>query len=586
MENCDSEVTQFRLADLQLAAELGKSLLERNKELDTQMNAYKSKAEEQEREIIHLRKLINIMGEENDSRLKVYEKLDAMLMDLERANERLNAEKIRDKRQIKILTENAEELEARCDELTQQLSLARQSLNKIDRYKQERNTNSPTPREQEIIFPEIQSIVLARHENVVLCHDNLALSLAEESFMKADDNNEDLIRLLGEMETIMRDYLTERRRCTDLEEQLEAIIKENKCLQDRLALARPGHNMMSVQEEFCLLNEVRQGQMCSRCLAKIDENHQHLDDQSSFALREEQDLHSMFTQTVIEDRLLDFQLNALENPNPYHDVVEKYEALLEVKRTPSSSRLLIDAKITSALNIPSVVQQQQQKEMDTKKSVVVLNMAPIEFWEAETCFSGKEVERNCSKIDISDFSSSAVSPPVPLKEESPEQVSAISQNLAIGDHVTNVGFSYFSTNSTPLKSMEEKVFVLKPLKRQVPENIPVAAGMRKKNRRKHHDNGALHQPQLQMGQCSVSDFGRGISCRRVTVPPTSLPVLSNHWKGSAKLIDNQTPIGPQNNGTSYAEVLRGANTSPSHLPTKFHGYIGQRSQQTNVQKRY
>ncbi|XP_020811023.1 cerebellar degeneration-related protein 2-like [Drosophila serrata] len=418
MEDCESDVSQFMLDDLQLAAELGKTLLERNKELETQIKEYKFKADEQEREIVHLRKHINAMTEVNDSRLKVYEQLEVGIQDLERANQRLNVEKSRDKKQIKLLAANAEGLEARCEELAQQLSDARQSLNserrKVDRYQQERhnmktaeppicfNTNSPITNDQEMGFPQLQSIALASPENISLCNANLALSLAEKTSLKSEDS-EELVKLLGEMETIKRDFLTEQQRCAELEEQLVAIIQENQCLQGRMADTSANQEMMSMHEELSLLDDVRQGQMCSRCLRDINESIHNLDEQSSVAPTEEiyeDDERSMlsestskFSHSAIEDRFRkpgdDLQLNAIESSNPYRDLVEKYEALLEVQRTSIASKNLADAKKTSDLNpAPALQPKEDTIVSSSKESVVTLNNAPIEFSEAETSSSG------------------------------------------------------------------------------------------------------------------------------------------------------------------------------------------------------
>ncbi|KAH8257748.1 hypothetical protein KR038_000123, partial [Drosophila bunnanda] len=421
MEDCESDVSQFMLDDLQLAAELGKTLLERNKELETQIKEYKCKADEQEREIVHLRKHINAMTEVNDSRLKVYEQLEVGIQDLERANQRLNVEKSRDKKQIKLLAANAEGLEARCEELTQQLSDARQSLSterrKVDRYQQERHnikaaeppicfsTHSPITSDQEMGLPQLQSIAMATMaspENISLCNANLALSLAEKTSLKSEDS-EELVNLLGEMETIKRDFLTEQQRCAELEEQLVAIIQENQCLQGRLADTSANQEMMSMHEELSLLDDVRQGQMCSRCLRDINESIHNLDEQSSVAPTEEiyeddersmlSETTSKFSHSAIEDRFRkpgdDLPLNAIESSNPYRDLVEKYEALLEVQRTSIASKNLADAKKTSDSNPPpALLPKEDTIVSSSKESVVTLNNAPIEFSEAETSSSG------------------------------------------------------------------------------------------------------------------------------------------------------------------------------------------------------
>jgi len=240
MAGCEN-VSQFMLDDLQLAAELGKTLLERNKELETFIKEYKIKGDEQELEILHLRKHINAMTEVNDSRLKVYEQLEVGIQDLERANQRLNLEKNRDKKQIKSLTTNTEVLEARCEELNQLLSDARQSLSterrKVDQLQQERYRMQHSA-EGSVSSHSIQS--LCKEQNLELSKldvmaianstglDDISFSnatMCERTAVKGEDN-EELVKLLSEMEILKRDFLAEQQRCTELEEQLVTIIQD------------------------------------------------------------------------------------------------------------------------------------------------------------------------------------------------------------------------------------------------------------------------------------------------------------------------------------------------------------------------
>ncbi|KAH8258894.1 hypothetical protein KR038_005468 [Drosophila bunnanda] len=608
MENCESDVSQCGPEDMQLDSEFGKILIERNKELNSQIVVYKSKAHEQELEIANLRKLLKVMVEENDSRVRVYEKLDAMLQELEHANDRLHLEKCQDKDQIKLLTTNAESLEARCQELTQQLSLARLSLNKIDRYRQELHTNVPVSRAHEVDFPEVQSIVLARH-------DNLALTLTDENFLESEDS-EDLIKLLGEMENIMRDYLTERRRCVELEDQLRTIVEENNSLQGRLANTSPKQNMMSIQEEFSLLDEVRRGQMCSRCLAKLNEPKPNLDELLSITSAEEQDERSPLSESIsnaIEDGSLlkpddNLHMDAMETPIPYPDVVE---TLLQVQQTSSTSGIPFVAKKTSDLCPSPAVQQ--------KKSMAVLDMAPFALREAET--SSSEEDNECSQTDIFHVFSSSTNISFPqvanphLMEKSSREVSSImsSQSLAITkpkpDCKTVKSLSSFFNTTSIQKPSEKGALVMKPLKQELPEHIPLPMGMKKKNRRKHHhqssENGTgispldvKQMPQLQMGQCSVAvpltrDFGRVISRRGNPTPPPlpPPPPYSGSWKNSlmlaSKIVETpQTSVGHNKSEISYADALRADNSPADAIPSKFPSILSKRLQQTNRQKRY
>lgn len=316
-QSCETDVdmSQFMLDDLQLAAELGKTLLERNKELEIMLREHKCKNEEQQREILHLRKQINAMGEVNDTRLKVYEQLEVGIQDLERSNHRLTLEKSRDKKQIKSLSANIESLEARCEEITQQLEESRQILSA-----ERRKNIKPSQQERYIARTNVDQILVSKQwsgndrdiidlnatpiENsafaananstgVTDVPDDGSISMSEvgtsneimqvAAAIKGEDN-EELFTLFTDLESIKRDFMAEKQRNCELEEQLVAIIQENQTLQSRIAITSTNEEeMMSMHDEFSLLDDVRQGQMCSRCLRAMEEQEQasNIDGQSS-----------------------------------------------------------------------------------------------------------------------------------------------------------------------------------------------------------------------------------------------------------------------------------------------------------------
>ncbi|KAH8359719.1 hypothetical protein KR093_008617 [Drosophila rubida] len=444
---------QFMRNDLQLAAELGKTLLEVNKELELSLKEHKHKNEEQHREIVHLRKQINAMAEVNDTRLKVYEQLEVGIQDLERSNHRLTLEKSRDKKQIKSLGANIESLEARCEEITQQLEEARQMLSaerrKNEKPLQQQRIAAMTeqmflPKQWSGIDVDLNATPMdncafavaanANSTGVTEIHDG-SMSLSEVGSTSNEvteaanaaaaaaaaaavaikgEDNEELLTLITDLESTRRDFLAEKQRCCELEEQLVAIIQENQTLQSRIAITSTNEEMMSMHDEFSLLDDVRQGQMCSRCLRAMDEQEQasNMDGQSSVAPTEggvaEDDEQSLLgsefsaqlaNNTSVESpakidatKLLD--LNNTDSPNPYRDLVEKYEALLEVQRTSNARK-----------NGEQVTKEQQT--LATAKSGNPETSARIEpktgrgrtsteFSEAETSSSGFS-EETCNK---------------------------------------------------------------------------------------------------------------------------------------------------------------------------------------------
>ncbi|XP_042772718.1 cerebellar degeneration-related protein 2-like isoform X1 [Panthera leo] len=81
--------------DLHLAAELGKTLLERNKELEESLQQMYATNEEQVQEIEYLTKQLDTLRHMNEQHAKVYEQLDLTARDLELTNQKLVLEKTR-----------------------------------------------------------------------------------------------------------------------------------------------------------------------------------------------------------------------------------------------------------------------------------------------------------------------------------------------------------------------------------------------------------------------------------------------------------------------------------------------------------
>lgn len=462
-EHCvepDVDVSQYMLDDLQLAAELGKTLLARNRELEIMLKEHKTKNDEQQREIVHLRKQINAMAEVNDSRLKVYEQLEVGIQDLERSNHRLTLEKSRDKKQIKSLGANIESLEARCEEITQQLEETRQLLSQ-ERRKNEKPASLHHHHQQQQIVdqasllkpwtgvhdqhrrdeadlsatttPIIETCAFLAKANSTGISDTSqhandgSISLSDVSSPKElieaaaaaaaasasgekSEDNEELFGLITDMESMRRDFMAEKQRCCELEEQLVAIIQENQTLQGRIAISSTNEEMMSMHDEFSLLDDVRQGQMCSRCLRAMEEQDQasNIDGQSSVAPTEEaaEDddrslLGSEFSAQLASETpaKLDAR-DLLDRSNPYRDLVEKYEALLEVQRT-SNVRKNNDVQLEKEL--PACGDTQQENAQSNNKTTMLTTTtstqrgrASTEFSEAETSSSGF-CEETCHK---------------------------------------------------------------------------------------------------------------------------------------------------------------------------------------------
>ncbi|XP_013190056.1 cerebellar degeneration-related protein 2 isoform X2 [Amyelois transitella] len=337
------------LDDLQLAAELGKTLLERNKELETALRQHQNVIEDQAQEIEYLTKQTVALREVNDSRLRIYEQLEVSIQDLERANHRLASDHAADKKHIKTLCANIESLESKCEEL-QKVSDDLKAQLEIARRRAEKKPESEHSKENEKNEKTEHVPVTPNCKRPQMSTPIKATPIAPLPELTKED--EDLLRLSDELRESKVSFAQEQRRVTELEEQLASMIQENNRLQEQL---RNWHQRedepKSMHEEFSILEEVRQGQLCIRCLRGVERG----DDMSSMLDGDDDDRSAISSliltpthpdsarEDLVSNKLVKFD-NAKEkllqgiwankedgHDNPYRELVQKYEALLEVQ---------------------------------------------------------------------------------------------------------------------------------------------------------------------------------------------------------------------------------------------------------------
>uniref|UniRef100_UPI00398F696C cerebellar degeneration-related protein 2-like isoform X1 n=2 Tax=Pristiophorus japonicus TaxID=55135 RepID=UPI00398F696C len=107
--------------DLHLAAELGKTLLERNKELEDSLQQMYATNQEQVQEIEYLSKQLEMLRQMNEQHAKVYEQLDVTARDLELHNQRLVLDSKASQQKIERLMETIEGLQNQVDVLQSQM---------------------------------------------------------------------------------------------------------------------------------------------------------------------------------------------------------------------------------------------------------------------------------------------------------------------------------------------------------------------------------------------------------------------------------------------------------------------------------
>lgn len=265
-------------ADLQLAAELGKTLLERNKELETALRHHQNVAEDQAQEIEYLRKQTLALREVNDSRMKIYEQLEISIQELETNNHRLNTQTIADKKHIQSLETQIERLESRLEEQTRLLEEKSRSEERISMRNGEGGSGSED-------------------------------SLREELAMARSEANRHLSRL------------------RELQGTVDLVTQENLKLEEQILL------FQRKQEELIEAAQIRPpGEICPRCLRC----------QETESMTGDEDDASVIDSLIADDSYQSYLRESLgdltQKDNPYRTLVEKYEELMRVEKPPVRAR--------------------------------------------------------------------------------------------------------------------------------------------------------------------------------------------------------------------------------------------------------
>ncbi|KRT85231.1 hypothetical protein AMK59_2071, partial [Oryctes borbonicus] len=280
--------------DLQLAAELGKTLLERNKELENSLKQQQNIIEDQTQEIEYLTKQTVALREVNDSRLRIYEQLEVNIQDLERANHRLAVDNSADKKHIKSLTANIEALELKCeqlqssiDDLTLQLEVSRRKSQRVSTPAKESFAGHTRLKGGDKSSPHLGVRPLSpnspcTHRNYEACVSTIKPDRCQETQTTPKKEEPDSTELdskeIEQIVYLMSQLREVRTQCTkdqwtisELQEQLESMQEQTKVLERQLSQYHAKEEeMKSIQDEISSLEEVRQGQLCSRCLRTVN----------------------------------------------------------------------------------------------------------------------------------------------------------------------------------------------------------------------------------------------------------------------------------------------------------------------------
>ncbi|XP_064099588.1 uncharacterized protein LOC135210723 isoform X1 [Macrobrachium nipponense] len=271
-------------SDLQLAAELGKTLLERNRELESNLKQQQAVIEDQLQEIEYLSKQTAALREVNDSRLRIYEQLEISIQELEKNNQRLSAEGAADKRKIKGLCGNIESLEARCDELQKNLEEARAGAQQLRGRNKRRSIileeqsfrrshsceNTTQDEEGEVEKEEGEE---KEKNGEVLKENKCGCQTSEDRATEELETRAKIEELQERLKESQNERVGEVCRREELEIQLACMVQENAVLQDQLTVLREKEvTLRTFDEELASLDDASSGRLCRKCLGHVDDS--------------------------------------------------------------------------------------------------------------------------------------------------------------------------------------------------------------------------------------------------------------------------------------------------------------------------
>ncbi|XP_040917567.1 cerebellar degeneration-related protein 2 [Toxotes jaculatrix] len=223
--------------DLHLAAELGKTLLDRNHELEQALQQMYSTNQEQLQEIEYLSKQVDLLRQMNDQHAKVYEQLDTAARDLEQSNQRLVQDNRVAQYKIHSLTETIDGLQTHMEDLQTQmdeLKTTQAERNKRELAEQRRSLGAQSVS----CLKELYDLHHDRH----LALESLradGLWSPQSSFYdqaRCQDPEEENAALQLSIQTLQAQIAAERSRREAAERESELTASENRGLEERLSL--------------------------------------------------------------------------------------------------------------------------------------------------------------------------------------------------------------------------------------------------------------------------------------------------------------------------------------------------------------
>ncbi|XP_056100673.1 cerebellar degeneration-related protein 2-like [Rhinichthys klamathensis goyatoka] len=211
--------------DLRLAAELGKNLLEQNRDLEQTLQQMQETNQDQLQEIEYLSKQVDVLRSENDQHARVSEQLDSTARDLELRNQRLVLENRAAQMKIQGLTETVDALQTQIEELQRDMK----SLKLVSAEHTRSNAHLDSPLQDRVQGLTCCKCRLHKHSSHELSTSSSICSLNRE-------DQEELWELLRSSRSLQAQLHTERAQRACAEREAHVLARELSELEPKAAL--------------------------------------------------------------------------------------------------------------------------------------------------------------------------------------------------------------------------------------------------------------------------------------------------------------------------------------------------------------
>ncbi|XP_061175434.1 cerebellar degeneration-related protein 2-like [Saccostrea echinata] len=245
--------------DLQLAAELGKALLERNRELEAQVIQLQQINNEQNMEIEYITRQLETVRDSSESRMRIYEELDRTSQELEKTNQRLLIDGKTDKQRIEKLMKTVLQLEEKCDDLEKKVDDMKAEEKRLKQKQQKQDNRRAVSlaslREKER-NPYLKDIL---NEDCHWTYNNQFKKLPLNPYEQEIKNLQEAVKQLKAQ------ALIDKRKKEDLETEVSLLWEENSGLEKKVRSLEE-----DVKENSYLKFEIQRqklnlGKYCKKC---------------------------------------------------------------------------------------------------------------------------------------------------------------------------------------------------------------------------------------------------------------------------------------------------------------------------------